>query len=74
MERIVTHPFVQKVLLQLKEIVHSLFYTFQLQRSEDFDCEQKQSQPFKKVFQTSTVCQSILFASNARVVFLFSHC
>ena len=26
----VTHSFVQKVLLQLKEIGHSLFYTFQL--------------------------------------------
>ena len=34
--------FIQNVLLQLKDIGHSLFHTFQLQGSEDFKCEQKQ--------------------------------
>ena len=42
----VAHSFVQKVLLQLKEIGHSLVYTFQLQGSKDFDREKKQSHLF----------------------------
>ena len=37
--RSVTHSFVQKVMLQLKEIGHSLFHTFELGGSEDFNCE-----------------------------------
>lgn len=38
--------FIQNVLLQLKDIGHSLFHTFQMQRSGDFDYEQKQSHLF----------------------------
>ena len=38
---------------QVKEIGHSLFYTFQLQGSGDFDCEQKQCHLFPIAFQTN---------------------
>ena len=37
--RYVALSFVQKVLLQLKQIGHFLFSTFQLQEAADFDCE-----------------------------------
>ena len=65
--RSVAHFFIQKVLLQIKEIGHFLFYAFQMQGSEDFDCEQKQSHLFPTVIQTMTIYRNILFASNARV-------
>ena len=51
---------------------HYLFYTFQLQGSEDLDCEEKYL--FPTAFQTMTVCRNILFTSNVRVVYLFCHC
>ena len=72
--RSVTHSFVRKAPWQLKEIGRSLFYTFPLQGSDDFDCEQKQSHLFQTAFQTMTVCRKILFASYARVAYLFCHC
>ena len=59
----VAHSFVQNVLLQLKEIGHSLVYTFQLQGAKNFDREKK-----------LTVCRNMLLASNPRVVCLFCYC
>ena len=47
-------------MLQLKEISRSLFYTFLLQGSEDFNCKQKQSHLFPKAFQTMAVCRNII--------------
>ena len=69
----VAHYFCRKVLWQLKEIGLSLFYTFQFQASEDFNCE-RNSHLFPTAFQTLTDCRNILFASNTRVFFLFCHC
>ena len=67
----VASSFVQKVLLELKEIGHSLFCTFQLQGLDDFDCKQKQSHLFPTAFQTMNVSWHILFASNVRVIYFF---
>ena len=50
--RSVAHPFVQKALLQLKETGYSLFYSFELQGSEDFHCKQKKSHIFPTAFQS----------------------
>ena len=72
--RSVANSFARKVLWQLKEIDHSLFYTFQSQGSGDFDCEQKQSHLFPTAFQMMTVCRNILFASNTRVAYSFCYC
>ena len=37
--RSIANSFVQKVPLQIWDIGHSLFYTFQLRGSGDFDCQ-----------------------------------
>ena len=51
----------------------SLFYTFQLQRSEDFHCEYKHQSFSNSVSNDDCVSEYLIIASNARLVDLIWH-